>query len=274
MHYVIPRHVLLTLICAGWLSSHPAASTAQVSKGALSVGRLSGVFTISDFKSVNGTSQAAGWLTANVTDATGTNDIGRFTNFPVRVPVSGILSGDPVEVGLVSDPVILPELSTNSCSLLGIVIGAIDITIPGIGLNLHVNEISIVVRADRETTVGEILCTLLGDSLLGSNLASASTPPIISLTGNSLVQAHSAKSILTLEQIRGLAGILLGPGITHDAASMQSTSKATAANSPTNSLAQTKTDPKLGLLQNFLHQVIRTMEPSKLAAPAAKPAVP
>jgi hypothetical protein len=254
------------------------ARAAQPSSGALNAGRLSGVFTVSDFRSVNGTSQAAGWLTANVTDASGTNEIGRFTNFPIRVPVSGVLEGAPLELGANDNPLILPQLSTNTCSILGIVIGAIDITIPGPGLNVHVNEISLVVRADRETTVGEILCSLLGEDVLGSGLASANTLPTLRLTGDSSARSDSINKVLTLDQARGLVGILLGRSLYAgtDAVSSRSTSKATAAstNSVQNSFAQTKADPNLVLLQKFVREVVQTMEPSKTAVTAPKPATP
>jgi hypothetical protein len=48
------------------------------------------------------------------------------------------------------------------------VIGEIDITVPGLGLNLHVNEVSIVVRSDRETAIGELLCTVLGGNTVST----------------------------------------------------------------------------------------------------------
>jgi hypothetical protein len=231
-----------------------ASAASQASKGAFSLGRLGGVFTVADFKSVNGSSQAAGWLTANVTDGAG-SEVGKFTNFPVRLPVSGVLAGEPVELGMISDPVILPELSTNTCSLLGVVIGAIDVTIPGLGLNVHVNEISLVVRADRETTVGDLLCTLLGDDLLGSaQIAAANTA-----TANSLAQTSSnKKNLMSPEQLRGLAGIFLGPGVSGP---NDKSSKTT----PT--LGSSAKDLKLGLVQKLVHQVIRTVKP-KAAVPA------
>jgi hypothetical protein len=224
-----------------------AAETTHASRGGFSLGNVGGVFTVSDFRPVNGTKMAAGWLTANVTDPTGTSEVGMFTNFPVRVPVSGVLEGNPIDAGSIDDPVILPQLSTNTCSLLGIVVGAIDVTIPGLGLNVHVNQISIVVRADRETTVGDLLCTLLGDDLLGAPLE-----------GNKVAPATSTENGLTVEQLRALVGIVLGPGLaeTTDAAGSQLTAK----NKGLSKKNSKKTN--LVLLQDLFQAVMVTMEPS------------
>jgi hypothetical protein len=272
MQYLSRSCVLLAWLCGGWLYSQPAASEAQVynpsgggSRGAFTLGRMSGVFTVADFRSVNGVTQAAGWLTANVTDASGTK-VGAFTNFPVRVPVSGILAENPIEADAISDPVILPQLGTNTCTLLGVVIGAIDITVPGLGLNLHVNELSIVVRGDRDTTVGDLLCTLLGDNLLAfSPMPDGTSTRTISME-SSLTKASLNTNVVTLEQLRGLTGIVLGaPDVT-----ALRTSGVTLASteSSANTSSQTKTDPRLGLLQNLLQRAILTMQPTKAAAPA------
>jgi hypothetical protein len=238
---------------------------AQGPRAAFALGRMSGVFTVADFRAVNGTSLAAGWLTANVTDSTGTRELGTFTNFPVRLPVSGVLEGDPIEAGFVSEPVVLPELSTNTCLLLGVVIGPIGLTVPGLGLNLHVNQISIVVRSDRETAIGDMLCAILGADLLGSG-----TPIESGLATDSSAQAGSAKKDLTPEQLRNLVGILLGPGVVGagDASPKLTDS---SANTP----AGKKPDPNVGLLQSVLQQAILTMQPAKAAAPTTvEPRVP
>jgi hypothetical protein len=229
------------------------------SRGTFTLGRVSGVFTVSDFKTVNGVSQASGWLTANVT-GTGTNQIGTFTNLPVRMPVSGILAGDPVEVGIIDNPVILPQLSTNTCELLGIVVGDVDVTIPGLGLNLHVNEISIVVRSDRETTIGELLCNVLGDGLLGKSksVSSATAAPQSGVE----TPSTSSPNALTTGQLRGLIGIMLGTGVSRITNSAASPLASGGASSGKRSSPLHK-DPKLGLLQNFLQQVISTMDPAK-----------
>jgi hypothetical protein len=238
-------------------------AAAQTSKGGFSLGSVNGVFTVADMKSVNGSSLAAGWLTANVTDSMGVSEVGTFTNFPVRVPVSGVLSGGPVAAGIIDNPVILPQLSTNTCSLLGIVVGAIDVTIPGLGLNVHVNEISVVVRADRETTVGDLLCTLLGDDLLGAPLAATGTVSPASIT-----EVSPNRSTLTLEQMRGLVGILLAPGlpIAPDVAGPQPASILAAK---TNSSGKESKRAKLDLTHYLLQQVIRTVQPS-LSLPKLK----
>jgi hypothetical protein len=240
------RCLLLGLLCGGWLWSQPIAAEAQISsgnsRGGFSLGNVTGVFTVSDFRAVNGTSMAAGWLTAHVTDPTGTNEVGMFTNFPVRLPVSGVLAGNPIDSGTIDDPVILPQLGTNTCSLLGMVVGPIDLTVLGLGLNLHVNQISAVVRGDRETTVGDLLCTLLGDDLLGA-----------------APEGSPTQDGLTVEQLRGLMGILLGPGIS--GAGSPPTSEGSSGSS------SGKTD--LGLLQNVLQGMILTMDPSKSRTPTA-----
>jgi hypothetical protein len=224
------------------------AESAQVSRGGFSLGSVTGVFTVSDFRKLSGTSMAAGWLSANVTDTSGATEVGMFTNFPVRVPVSGVLAGNPIDVEDVDDPVILPQLSTNTCSLLGIVVGAIDVTIPGLGLNLHVNQISIIVRADRETTVGDLLCTLLGDDLLGSPAGSTES-------SKTLAQATSTSNSLTVQQLQGLAGIVLGYGVlaptTGDNPELTSKTKGSA-----------KKQGDTTLLQSLLQQAVATVLPS------------
>jgi hypothetical protein len=262
--FSIRKAVLGAVLCYGWLCSQPAASRAQEPRGNFTLGRINGVFTVEDFKNVNGISHASGWLTATVTDSE-TNQVGTFTNFPVRMPVSGLLSANPVEVGLVSDPVILPQLSTNTCEILGIVVGAIDLTIPGLGLNLHVNEISIIVRSDRETTIGDLLCNILGDGLLGtSSLAGTSK----SLTGST---PPGTNTVLSVGQLQGLLGILLGANPADSGASQPSSGTPVAG---TSSPAKAASDPKLGLLQNFLQRVITTVDPAKSAAPTASPTPP
>jgi hypothetical protein len=256
--FSIRKAVLGAFLCCGWLISQP--SWAEEPRGNFTLGRVNGVFTVEDFKNVNGISHASGWLTATVTD-NDTNQVGTFTNFPVRMPVSGLLSANPVEVGLVSDPVILPQLSTNTCEILGIVVGAIDVTVPGLGLNVHVNEISLIVRSDRETTIGDLLCNILGDNgLLGVNksLAPGSTPP-------------ATNTVLTVGQLQGLSGILLGANPADGTVNSQPGSGGTVAGS---SSAKNAADPKLGLLQNFLQQVITTVAPSKAAVPTASPTQP
>jgi hypothetical protein len=258
--------------CCGWICSQPAASWAQDPRGNFTLGRVNGVFTVEDFKNVNGISHASGWLTASVTD-TETNEVGTFTNFPVRMPVSGLLSANPVEVGLVSDPVILPQLSTNTCEILGIVVGAIDVTIPGLGLNVHVNEISLIVRSDRETTIGDLLCNILGDGLLGSTSLASSKSTTAGSTptsaGTGLAPAAPTNSVLTVGQLQGLMGILLGTDLsaTPGTAGLEPTSGATAT--ATGSSAKSA-DPKLALLQGFLQRVITTIEPPKSAAPTSQ----
>jgi hypothetical protein len=244
-------------------SSGSSGNSGSSPRGAFSLGRVDGVFTVSDFKSVNGSSMAAGWLSGNVTDSTGTSEVGRMTDLPVRVPVSGLLSGGPISAGFIDNPVILPQLSTNTCTLLGIVIGAIDITLPGLGLNLHVNEISIVARSDRETTIGDLLCTLLGDNndLLGSPVTS--TDPQIATSAEKNV-AGTSKNALTVEQLRGLAGIVLGSGIR--GTSDVSKSAAAGADPSANNSALVKNDVKRGHVQNLLQHVIKTIKPSKPSA--------
>jgi hypothetical protein len=234
------------------------SSGSQAQRGAFSLGSVNGVFTVSDFKSVDGRSMAAGWLSANVTDTTETSEVGTFANFPVRVPVSGVLAGEPVSAGFVSDPVILPELSTNTCSLLGIVVGAIDITIPGLGLNLHVNEISIVVRADRETTVGDLLCTLLGDDLLGAPVVSGDTETNSGPPRETSMEANGGGGAMSLGQLRALADIVLDPGSADstDASTAETSSKTKGPK------GASKKKAELELAQKLVQRVIATMQPS------------
>lgn len=237
----------LTLTPTGPMGFFRIALQAMASRGAFSLGSINGVFTVSDFTAVNGSSLAAGWLSANVTDTTGANDVGTFTNFPVRVPVSGLLAGGPVEADFISDPVILPQLSTNTCAILGIVVGAIDVTVPGLGLNLHVNEISIVARADRETTIGNLLCTILGSNnnlLGGAPLASS-----VTVTASSMTEL-GAGTMLTVEQLRGLTDIVFEPRLPRGFE---------LAGEPAGS--GNKSDhPRKGLLQNLVHRVVKTMK--------------
>lgn len=258
MGHVIPKHLLL--MCVGvWLCSQIAVSAVE-SRGALNLGRVGGVFTVADFKAVNGVSQAVGWFTADVTDTTGTNQVGTFTNFPLRVPVSGILSADSIDAGMISDPIMLPQLSTNTCTLLGVVVGAVDVTVPGLGLNLHVNEISLVARGDRETSIGDLLCRVLGDQ--GAFALSGPAP-------QSLTEAAPQKE-MTVDQLRGLTSILLGPGVAGatDTGSVQSGSALSG-----NTFPQTIAEPTAGLLQNILERTIQALQPPKDSQPAS-PTVP
>ncbi len=251
-------------LCGAWLWGQPTEVWAQAgvsgngaSQGAFTMGKLNGVFTVEDFQSANGVSVAAGWLTATVTDPYGTNQLGAFTNMAVRMPISGILSGDPIMLG-VGDPVTLPSLSTNTCSILGIVVGAIDVVVPGLGLDVHVNEISLVVQSDRNTTIGNLLCNILGGGgVLGlTNL-------VAGYTGSGSGPAGSAKSSLTVQQAQGLMGILLGPGLpgSLDPNSLQ---VSTAGAPPS------KPNPVLGL-QNVLQRFVTTMSPSIPPVPAPSP---
>ncbi len=258
---------LWAVLCGFWLCSQCLVTLAQTTNGSPSgkfnLGQMSGVFTIEDFKVVSGISQAAGWLTGNVTDPSGTNQVGTFTNFAVRVPLSGLLSGNPVDLGIIEDPVTLPTLSTNTCDLLGVVVGEIDVILPGLGLDVHVNQISLIVRADRERTIGNLLCNVLsGGGILGLTNAMALSSPI---------QGGSSKNLLTVDQVRGLFGILLGSGLpgtitpapppTFEAASASS-------NASGNGSSGAADNAKVDLLQNFLQSVISTIQPVNALGPS------
>ena len=240
-----------------WLAGAPANVLAQHhgksghdSRGGFTLGKINGVFTVTEFKAVNGVSQATGWLTADLIDSGGVNRVGAVTNFPVRMPVAGLLSGKAIEVGtfVIDDPAVLPQLSTNTCVLLGVVIGAIDITLPGLGLSVHVNEISLIVRADRETTVGDLLCTLLGDDLLGAAPVVAQSTARTA-EGRLVAPAAVAQKVLTLEQLRGMLAIALGPGVA-------------TSGKPSGSaeLSAAQADPRPRLVQDLVRQVITTIK--------------
>jgi cytochrome c peroxidase len=167
MQYVSRKCVMLALICGGWLWVPATGSTATItnSDAALHLKRLSGVFTVTGFQAVNGTSEAVGMLTAQATDSAGLSvDIIRNAAVRLPMPLNGALAGKAsLLTSLSSDMVPPPQLGTNICKILGISLQFIDITIPGLGLNVHVNELSLVVRADRDTDLGNVLCTLLGE---------------------------------------------------------------------------------------------------------------
>jgi hypothetical protein len=249
--------LLLALLCGGWPWCQPPAAAADSSnalasnrRGAFTFGQVNGVFTVADFASVNGLSQAAGWLTADVTDSTGVSQLGTFTNFPIRVPVSGVLAGDPIPADIIDTPVILPQLSTNTCALLGVVVGDIDLTVPGLGLDVHVNEISLLVRSDRQTTIGDLLCTILGGDLLGAPAVSSGSSPVPA----SVSQVDPVKSVLTADQLQGLTDIVFSPGL-------PAVSRAAVTNAPTRQNTSGKERADLELMKNLVQRTVRTMQP-------------
>lgn len=189
--HVTGSSLLLAFLC--WLWSQPAASgvppgsstaTGGTNNAVLNVKRLSGVFTVTAFENVNGASEAIGMLSARAIDGSGSL-INLFTNASVRLPIplNGALAGkanllaklssrSPTRSGpgtrtalpaSLDEYVPPPQLGSNTCKILAISIEFIDIVVPGLALNLHVNQLSLVVQADRDTDLGNVLCTLLGE---------------------------------------------------------------------------------------------------------------
>jgi hypothetical protein len=193
--YASRRCLLVTMsFCLGLLwcqraaSAGPAAaSTAKgVSNAVLNLTRLKGEFTVTAFQVVNGVSEAVGTVTAEATDSAGAS-VDIFTNIPVRLPMplNGPLTGKASLLSSISKEYVPPPtLSTNLCTILAISIEFVDVTIPGLGLNVHVNQLLLGVRADRETRLGDVLCTLLGEDLGAKTVLSALAPLKIRLDGN------------------------------------------------------------------------------------------
>jgi cytochrome c peroxidase len=155
------------LLCSGLLQPEAVAAATERSNALVNLERLNSVFTVTAFRVVNGVSEAVGMLTAEATDGAGVS-VNLFTDAPVRVPMplKGALAGQTnmlASASLSKDYVPPPHLGSNVCKILGVSIEFIDVTLPGLGLNVHVNELSFVVQADKETALGEVLCTLLGE---------------------------------------------------------------------------------------------------------------
>ncbi len=168
--------LLVTLLCAGWQWSQPCAlategssSTATGAGGTnavLNLNRLSGFFTVTDVQVVNGVTEASGFVTADATDSVGLS-VNLFTNIPVKMPmpVDTPLGGKAGLIGKLDGYVPPPTLSTNLCTILAISVAFVDVTVPGLGLNVHVNQLLLGVRADKETRLGNVLCTILGEDV-------------------------------------------------------------------------------------------------------------
>jgi cytochrome c peroxidase len=159
--------LVTTLLCSGLLQPNVSGAATGPSNAVVNLKRLNSVFTVTAFRVVNGVSEAVGMLTAEATDSAGVS-VNLFTEAPVRVPMAlkGSLAGKTnmlASASLSKEYVPPPQLSSNLCKILGVSIEFIDVTIPGLGLNVHVNELSFVVRADKETALGSMLCTLLGE---------------------------------------------------------------------------------------------------------------
>ncbi len=165
--------LLVRSLCAAclWVVFLLAASEASGSNAAaapsappITLSRLSGDFIVTSFEVVNGVCQATGFLTAEATDTAGVL-LSIFTNVPVRMPlpVNSRSAAKASLLGKLDGFVPPPQPGTNLCKLLGISIQFIDLTVPGVGLNVHVNELSLVVRGDRGTRLGDALCALIGE---------------------------------------------------------------------------------------------------------------
>jgi cytochrome c peroxidase len=152
-------------MCPSWQRAAFGANTGGSTNDVLNLQRLRGVFTVTGFQVVNGNSEAVGSITAEAIDSAGV-PVELVTNAPIRLPLplNGALAGKAsLLASLGKDYVPPPQPGTNLCKILGVSIGFIDIVVPGLSLNLHVNELSLVVRADRDTQLGNVLCTLLGE---------------------------------------------------------------------------------------------------------------
>ncbi len=180
--------LLIVCVCVGGLLMQPVSTWAQASGNpALTLNKLQGVFTVTAFQVVNGVGEATGFLTAEATDMNGMA-VDIFTNTPVRVPMplNGPLTGKASLLSdLSKDYVPPPMLSTNLCIILAISVAFVDVTVPGLGLNVHVNQLLVAIRADKATRLGDVLCTILGEDL-GTPLA-AQSKLRIRMDGNKIV---------------------------------------------------------------------------------------
>jgi hypothetical protein len=213
--YATRRCLLVTMsFCWGLFWCQPAASggptngpTAKAGSNAvLNLTRLKGDFTVTAFQVVNGVSEAVGMVTAEATDSTGAS-VDIFTNIPVRLPMplNGPLTGKASLLSSVSKEYVPPPtLSTNLCTILAISIEFIDVTIPGLGLNVHVNQLLLGVRADRETRLGDVLCTLLGEDIGAKTILGSLAPLKIRLDGNRVLVEGTNAAAATLQSAPAL----------------------------------------------------------------------
>ena len=211
--HVSARWLLISLLGAACLCGRPAAAqeasgaatTATDGNAVIHLNRLMGVFTVTGVQSVNGVTEAVGLFTAEATDSTGVS-LDVLTGVPMRLPMplNAALTGKgSLSAKFHEPPVIPPQLSTNLCTILGISIEFIDLVIPGLGLNLHVNEIVLVVRADRETTLGDVLCTLLGEDAFGNNPVAAASLNVRSDGKNVLIEGTGPGTLRSAPTVNG-----------------------------------------------------------------------
>ncbi len=172
------------------VATQPPAAT---NNGVLQLQKLSGIFTVTDFQTVNGVSEARGFLTAEAVDsAGGLLDI--FTNTPVRMPMplNGALTGKLANIP--KDYIPPPTLSTNLCIILAVSVEFVDVTVPGLGLNVHVNQLLVAIRADKNTRLGDVLCTILGEDVGAPSLSVARLK--IRLQGNQVMLEGSGPGVV------------------------------------------------------------------------------
>ncbi len=190
------------LLCSAWFCCHWSGYAQGIfgttNNATLNLARLSAAFTVTDIQVTNGMGEAVGILTVDATPAGGSG-VNLSTNLLIHVPVplDGALAGKAAVLGsLDSTPVQPPSLSTNLCIILAISIDFVDVTVPGLGLNVHVNQLLLGVRADKDTRLGSVLCTILGEDVGAPKIASALSGLRIRLQGNQIVIEGGPPGIL------------------------------------------------------------------------------
>jgi cytochrome c peroxidase len=216
--------LLLIAFCVGCLSWDAAnAATESNSNTVVTVERLNGVFTVTAFQVVNGATEAFGLLTAHATASDGFS-VDIVSNTPIRLPMpidSPLAQKAGMLTAMSTEPLIPPQLGTNTCKILGISIAFIDVTIPGLGLNVHVNELSLVVRADADTVLGDILCTLLGEGAYANLDATqirnaAQSAGLNSLASVPIPEPSNLDQILNSGAVARTAAVQLGKALFWD----------------------------------------------------------